>query len=267
MSAPKLHVVVGDLHYPEMDFKAFSALLEFVRKNKRRIASFTINGDGLDCSDVSRHTEGKPRLRRRGGWKESIDGFRKDVLDKLDAVLPKGCKKAFIAGNHEDWLQDLLDKQPELEGLLEIPVLLELEKRGWEWKECGRHVERAGFIILHGDQIGSGVHVAKKAGDLISGNVIMSHVHRLSMFSRAALVSEKKKHLAVTLPCMCTVSPTYAKGQPNAFVVGFGIIEEWAHNRANVYAPVIMDGAFSYGGVLYGHAVAAKVARLLKKAA
>jgi len=35
------------------------------------------------------------------------------------------------------------------------------------------------------------------------------------MFSRAALVSDKKKHLAVTLPCMCTVAPTYAKRQPN----------------------------------------------------
>jgi UDP-2,3-diacylglucosamine pyrophosphatase LpxH len=248
----KLHVVAGDFHYPEHDGRAFKALLEFLKVNKRRIASFTLNGDGLDCQDISRHTEGKPRLRRRGGWKEAIDGFREDILDRLDEVLPKSCKKVFIAGNHEDWLQDLLDKQPELEGLLEIPNLLRLEERGWTWKECGEHIERAGFVILHGDQIGSDIHVAKKAGDLISGNVIMSHVHRLSMFSRAALVSEKKKHLAVTLPCMCTVAPTYAKGQPNAFVVGFGIIEEWAVNRANVYSPVIIDGVFAYGGQLYG---------------
>lgn len=255
MSKPKqakLHIVVGDLHYPEHDAKAFRALLQFLKKNKKRIASFTINGDGLDCTDISRHTEFKPRLRKRGGWKESIEGFREDILDRLDEVLPEGCKKVFIAGNHEDWLQDLLDKAPELEGLLEIPYLLRLEERGWEWKECGGHIERAGFIILHGDQIGSGIHVAKKAGDLISGNVIMSHVHRLSMFSRAALVSEKRKHLSATLPCMCTVAPIYAKGQPNAFVVGFGILEEFQVNRANLYCPVIMDGLFSYGGTIYG---------------
>jgi hypothetical protein len=71
------------------------------------------------------------------------------------------------------------------------------------------------------------------------------------MFSRAALISEKKKHLAVTLPCLSNVAPKYAKGQPNAFVLGFGILEEWAYNRANLYTPVIMEGKFSYGGVIY----------------
>ena len=43
----------------------------------------------------------------------------------------------------------------------------------------------------------------------------------------------------------------YAKNQPNAFVVGFGILEEWAHNRANLYVPIVMDGKFSFGGKLY----------------
>jgi hypothetical protein len=67
----------------------------------------------------------------------------------------------------------LLDKQPELEGPLEIPELLKLKERGWQWVEVGGHIERGGFVLLHGDQIGSGVHVAKKAGDLVNGNVIM----------------------------------------------------------------------------------------------
>lgn len=247
-----MHIIVGDLHYPEHDPHAFRTLLEFLKANKRRIASFTLNGDFLDCQNVSRHSDGKPRLRKRGGWKSDLDGFKRDILDRLDKVLPKACQKVAIAGNHEDWLQDLLDKQPELEGLLEIPVLLDLERRGWRWVECGGHIERGGFVILHGDQIGSGTHVAKKAGDLVNGNVLMSHVHRFSAFSRAALISEKKKHLAVTLPCMCTVAPRYSKGQPNAFVVGFGVLEEWAVNRSNFYCPIIMGGAFSYGGKLYG---------------
>jgi hypothetical protein len=51
-------------------------------------------------------------------------------------------------------------------------------------------------------------------GVMVNCNVIMGHVHRLSMFSRAALVSEKKKHLAATLPCMCTVAPKYARVSP-----------------------------------------------------
>jgi hypothetical protein len=66
------------------------------------------------------------------------------------------------------------------------------------------------------------------------------------------LVTERKKQLGTTLPCLCTVAPAYAKNSPNAFVVGFGILEEWAPNRANLYVPIIMDGVFSYGGKLYG---------------
>jgi hypothetical protein len=64
-------------------------------------------------------------------------------------------------------------------------------------------------------------------------------------------VTEKKKQLGI-LPCRCTVAPAYAKNQPNAFVVGFGVLEEWKCDRANLYAPIIMDGKFSFGGVIYG---------------
>lgn len=251
MPSPRYHIILADLHYPETDFRAFRAVLKFLRKNKKKVASVTLLGDALDCQNVSRHSEGKPRLRKRGGWKEDLDGFSEDILRRIEEIVLPGTRLAYVAGNHEDWLQDLLDKQPELEGLLEIPELLKLEEREWKWVEVGGHIERAGFVLLHGDQIGSGIHVAKKAGDLVNGNVIMGHVHRLSMFSRTALVSEKKKHLATTLPCMCTVAPKYAKGQPNAFVVGFGILEEFAVNRANLYIPVIMEGRFSYGGVVY----------------
>lgn len=248
----KLHVILADIHYPEHDDAAFRAVLTFLKKNRKQIASVTLLGDAMDCGNISRHAEGKPRLKKRGGWKEDLDGFAEDILDRIDECLSPGTKKVYLSGNHEQWIQDLLDKQPELEGLLEIPELLKLKEKGWEWKDVGGHIERAGFILLHGDQIGSGIHVAKKAGDLVNGNVIMGHVHRLSMFSRAALVTETKKHLAATLPCLCTIAPKYAKGQPNAFVVGFGVLEEFAINRANLYTPVVMGGVFSYGGVIYG---------------
>lgn len=59
----------------------------------------------------------------------------------------------------------------------------------------GGHIERAGFVLLHGDQIGSGMHVSKKMVDSVNENCIMGHVHRYSAFSKAALVTEKKKQL------------------------------------------------------------------------
>lgn len=213
----------------------------------------TWRGDALDCANLSRHTKGKPRLRKHRGYKQDLDGFTQDILKPIERAVLPSCKLVYICGNHEDWIEsDLLDEMPELDGIVNIPDVLRLEERGWQWVPVGGHIERAGFVLLHGDQIGSGIHVAKKMVDSVNENCVMGHVHRYSAFSKAALVTEKKKQLGATLPCLCTVAPAYAKNAPNAFVVGFGILEEWANNRANLYAPIIMDGKFSFGGALYG---------------
>jgi hypothetical protein len=64
----KYHVVLADIHYPEHDAKALKAVFEFIRKSKTRIASLTLLGDALDCANLSRHTKGKPRLRKHRGY-------------------------------------------------------------------------------------------------------------------------------------------------------------------------------------------------------
>jgi hypothetical protein len=268
--SPKWHIALADIHYPEHDAQAISTVLEFISKNRRKIASVTLLGDALDCADLSRHTRGKARLRKHRGYKQDLDGFVRDILGPIEKAVVSGTKLVYICGNHEDWIEsDLLDEMPELDGIVNIPDVLRLAERGWQWVKVGGHIERAGFILLHGDQIGSGIHVAKKMVDSVNENCIMGHVHRYSAHSKSALVTVKKKQLGTTLPCLCTVAPSYAKNQPNAFVTGFGVLEEWAPNRANLYVPIIFEGKFSFGGTVYGEAKAVRKPklRLLKKAA
>src|ERR1022692_1014035 len=173
----RLHVVLADLHYQVHCKKSMKAVFQFIKQHRNQIDSVTLLGDFLDCGDVSRHTKGKPRLRTRGGYKKDIDGFKRDILDPLDALLKRSCKKTAIEGNHEDWLQDTLDEQPELEGLLEIPELLGLKQRNWRWVTCGKHITIGHVTLLHGDQIGSGTHVAKKLVEQVGGTAVMGHVH------------------------------------------------------------------------------------------
>lgn len=75
----KYQVVLADVHYPEHDTKALKAVFEFIRKNKKRIASVTLLGDALDCANLSHHTKGKPRLRKHRGYKQDLDGFTQDI--------------------------------------------------------------------------------------------------------------------------------------------------------------------------------------------
>jgi hypothetical protein len=104
--------------------------------------------------------------------------------------------------------------------------LLDLEPRNWRWVPCGGHIEIGNLTLLHGDQIGSGINVAKKLVESVHGTAVMGHVHRPSMATVTSLTTAKDKWSGYTLPCLCTLAPAYAKGRPNAFCTGFGILEQ-----------------------------------------
>jgi predicted phosphodiesterase len=250
----KLHVVLADIHYPEHDARAIKSVFEFMRAHRKQIASVTLLGDALDCQSLSRHTKGKPRLRKQRGYRTDIDGFKRDILDPIEKIVsPTEANLVYICGNHEDWIEsELLDEMPELDGIVNIPVVLNLDARGWNWYAIGEHVQIGRVILMHGDQIGSSVHVAKKMVESVNETCVMGHVHRVSSYSKASLVTERRKWCGYTLGCLCTVAPSYAKNAPNAFVTGFGVLEEWG-SFVNVHSIIIMpNGEFSYGGEVYG---------------
>src|SRR5579863_4411998 len=118
----KLWLILSDIHFPSHDPAALKAVFHFIRRNRQEIAGVILNGDSLDCQNLSRHTVGKPRLRKQSGYKKDLDGFKRDILDPISKLLKRGTKKIVICGNHEDWIQsDLLDAAPELQGVIGIP--------------------------------------------------------------------------------------------------------------------------------------------------
>jgi len=133
---------------------------------------------------------------------------------------------------------------PELEGVVDIPVMLDLEARNWHWVPCGGHIEIGNVTLLQGDQIGSGINVAKKLVQSVHGTAAMGHVHRPSMHTVTSLTTAKDKWSGYTLPCLCTLAPAYAKGRPNAFCTGFGVIEQGA-TSTNVSSIIVSNGTFS----------------------
>ena len=157
----------------------------------------------------------------------------------------------FFLGNHEDWLEQWLDKNPEFEDTVSFDKCLNLTARGWEVVPQGEHREIGKLYLVHGDGIGSGMHVAKKLVDSFCATSLMGHVHTASMHTKVSQVKTHDKWIGYTLPTLGTVSPKYAKGRPNAFIHGFGIVELWKNGFVNVYIPVIFNGSFSFGGEMY----------------
>jgi Icc-related predicted phosphoesterase len=249
MSKVKRYLILADLHYPFYDLPAWKAVLSYAKEN--RVDGVVLLGDFLDNQNVSHHTKDKPRLRKRGGYKEDLDGFVKDILDPLEERLPRGCLKVMLFGNHERFLEDLLDEQPELEGAIGIAENLHAKERGWKVIPVGGHYKLNNVVLMHGDQVGSGMNVAQKMVNETCRISLMGHVHRFSGFTKIG-VEARDKWVGITLPCLSTLAPEYAKGKHNAFIHGFGIVESWGKHKVNIYVPIITKGQFSFNGRIYG---------------
>jgi hypothetical protein len=247
----KQTVILPDIHHPEHSKPAFNASISYIQQNRKIINRVVLLGDNMDCTNISRHTKGKPRLRTRGGINKDFNRFYRDILKPIEAAVQPGTELWFFLGNHEDWLEQWLDENPEFEGIVSFDHNLGLTKRGWTVIPQGEHRRVGKAYLVHGDQVGSSMHVAKKLVDTFCATAIMGHVHAASSYSKVSHVKSEDKWIGYTLPTLGTVAPKYAKGRPNAFTNGFGIVEVWPNDFINVYTAIIINGQFSFAGKLY----------------
>lgn len=250
---PQMWVVMADLHAPEHDRPSVAAIFDFIQHNKKQIHGLILLGDQLNCSSISRHTEGLPGLRESGGFQKEIDIFDHEIMTPIDAMLPKATK-VFLGGNHDwGWLDLYLEKQPELKGALSWPKLLNLKERGWIAVPQGEVFNIGPLVCLHGDQVGSGANIAKKIVDSYCSSTISGHAHTFAAATKTSEVKQKDRWVSIVLPCLTTLSPSYGKSRPNQHLRGFGIVENFQGGRLfNVYVPIISDGMFCFGGQVYG---------------
>src|SRR6266704_3582410 len=134
--ARSLWVGVWDVHYPHIHRPTWNAALDFIDKNQENIAGFLFGGDQFDNAEISHHTSGKPLLRPPGSFARNTRGFD-TLLTDLEERLPSKAEKVWIEGNHDAWIDQLIERQPELQGVLERPLILNLEERGWEVLQLG----------------------------------------------------------------------------------------------------------------------------------
>jgi UDP-2,3-diacylglucosamine pyrophosphatase LpxH len=249
-SKSRFTVVISDLHHPLHDKKAFKAVLSFIRQNRNNIDNLVLLGDNQDFQNLSRHTENLPGLRTKGGIKKDFDSFSRDVLTVLENAVSAECNRIIFEGNHENWGQQWLEANPAFEGLVDWESNLCLKQRGWVPVRQGKTYRVHKVLFMHGDQNGSGQYVAKKMLEANCCTCVMGHVHTHSIFTKCSQANKQDKWLGVTLPCMTTLSPSYANGRPNAHIVGFGILETFGR-KFNLYVPIIIDGEFAFNGNVY----------------
>lgn len=250
-------VALFDLHYgfeispsrhkvPLHDEKALNIAMEFIEDFKPH--NVILGGDMLDCGSLSHHRLGNAGqlegLRILAEAKE----LRTKVLDPIERVA-KG-RLVYHIGNHEDWLNDLVDKTPSLDGIVQAEHLLKLGKR-WEVVPQGGFSKLGKLVFIHGDQLPTSINYANNAVTTYEANVRFGHFHTFQLSTKTAPV-EANGHTGVAVPCLCKKNPSYGKGKPNRWMQGF----LWGYTGGpdgcfNDYVTVIVNGKAIIDGKVY----------------
>ena len=244
-----------DLHYgferrgghrvPLHDQKALSVALQFCKDFKPD--HIILGGDILDCGCVSHHNHGKPGAVE--GFRLLADAMecRKAIIEPVEALAKKSL--TFIIGNHESWLDDLCEKIPALENIIDVRSVLKLSDR-WKIIPNGESHRLGKLIFVHGDQIKGGEHCAKWATVAYEANVRFGHFHTAQMYSKVSPI-DQHGHSGICVPCLCNKGPKYGGGSPNKWQQGFiyGYLNK--DKTFNDYLAIIVAGKATVNGKHY----------------
>lgn len=252
----KIGCAVYDLHYPEIHKPTVKAIFDYLEDNRPDV--FIFGGDQLDLRCISHHTKQQPIFRTRRSYMNDINGFDRDILTPLEALLGPKCEKVWIIGNHEDWEQDLINEHPELEDAIGHVRLLRLVERGWTIVPLGHAYKLGKLHLIHGEiltGIGNqaGMYPSRKAVELYAGNVLAGHTHAPQTFTKVSPVDAKNKWQGHISPIAGGVNPEYLRNRPTAWVNGFNRIEVIeGTGQFNYYPILVINGTFMWNGRLYG---------------
>lgn len=221
-------IAVFDPHYgqerrggrlaPLQDQRAIDCVLSFSQQFKPH--TVVLGGDILDCGAVSHHNKNKPRQIEGMRLIKDAELAKAALIEPLESTMvTSGRKKKYHKGNHEVWLDDLLDKEPGLEGMLSASDLLGLDD--YEIFEQGEVSNLGHLHFIHGDTISGGEHVAKQAVTNYAVSIAFGHFHTHQTFTMTSQIHEELPRQGMAVGCLCHKSPSYGKLRPNRWCQGF----------------------------------------------
>lgn len=237
-------VVTPDAQFPYEDRAANNAVEQYVADNK--FDEWIDLGDFMDFDFLSTHNEGKHRLNAGKLLKQHY-AYGREVLDRRLEALHTNNKKAqmtIIEGNHDARVEAFIDKNPQLEGLIEVEEGLGLAERNVQWVRFWRDgsiykIGKAGYC--HGLYT-SRYHAAKMVENYCC-NIFYGHVHDVMEFPK---VMHGKDEVVVgqSLGCLCRLDQAYIKQNPKNWQLAFG---DFFFNRDGLftyYVPRIFNSQF-----------------------
>lgn len=206
-------------------------------------------GDMLDCGAVSHHNHGKPgRTEGLRLLSDAVEGHATFIKPVEDMVKGAG-NLVYMVGNHEQWVQDVVDDMPSLEGIVDLETVLKLQR--WKVIPQGGHYDYGKLRFVHGDALRGGEAVAKAAVTDHERNIRFGHFHTYQAFTKTSPTDDKFGKTGVSVPCLCHKNPLYNEGRPNRWMQGFLYGYMQPNGLFQDYVVIIIDGSFIVNGKQY----------------
>lgn len=253
-------MILSDVHVPEHDRSFWRAAMMWIKDNKP--GEVILSGDFGEYSSVSQH----------GGANEQklIDDLTsvKQALDEIRSAGGPDCKITYLEGNHESRLpRAVATWAPTFAGAIDLPEMLELEKRDIEWvPEYRQPVHRGLLRVLHGHQVLGKYgpkHHSAKAADVYGSSpyceIVYGHVHAAQQFVKPVAGGHISSQ---SVGCGRTIGADKVRwlaGREAGWHHGFAVAYV-TDKVTQVYNVKVRDGRFIWNGRLYDGSEAAHVA-------
>ena len=241
----EIGLIWPDTHIPHQNDNAVKAVLKLMDDVK--FDKFINIGDYLDYGCISHWTKNKRKtLEMQRLKKDYILG--NSLLDQIDSKLPKNCDKHFLYGNHEVWINDLLEEMPQLEGLIEPESQLFLKERGYKIYQYNDILKIGKLNIVHGMYVGG--NPVKKHLDELKVNILFGHTHTMALM----LSNSPAREIAFSgynIGCLCDLNPDYMRGRAHAWSHGFAVVYFFPDGSFDVKLVRILDGKFIFNNKVY----------------
>lgn len=237
-------LILPDLQIPYHDEDSLVAVLKYAQT--QRWDGCIQLGDFMDWDWCSKWT--KDNMRAAEGARflaEYITG--NDVLDAIEYAVRKKnpkCQITILEGNHDWRIENVIDKTPALEGLIEMEKGLRLAERNITYWKYWTH--RRPYIIgnawfIHGEYIGN--NHAKKTADSFHRNVFYGHTHDRMSATKTTAFGD-----SVQCESMGTLSRfdlEYMGHKPSNWMQCFGEFFFRPDGNFNHYVTNIIDHGFT----------------------
>lgn len=234
---PDVHLSPKEKHF----HPAYQVAREYVLDIKPEILVFM--GDMGEFESLSNWNKKKPLIAEGCRYDKDVEAVR-DELARYKYLLPN-TRMIYIIGNHEHRVQWYLEKNPAMQGFMDIERDLRLADYNIEVVPFNEYIEIGELAWAHG-WFWNMYHAAKTLREF-AGNILYGHVHHFQMETRNVHFG-KKQQIAQSLGCLTSRYPTWKGAKPTRFQNGFATVEYRNNGQFNINPHLIYNGTFSYGG-------------------